>query len=81
MKKTYLISYDLHKPERNYPKVEGGIKKLKPHRHPLESTWLVKSDWTTKELKEYMTHYVDDHDSFLVVEVAGDVEGVRLKPL
>lgn len=42
-KSIYIISYDLKNPGRDYSSLYDAIKKY-DWQHPLESTWLVKTE-------------------------------------
>lgn len=75
--KAYVISYDLHREHRDYPKLWDAIKVLKPSRKKLESVWIVHTDWTNNELLKYLSAHIDENDSLYVVRVVD--EGVRIR--
>lgn len=71
---TFLIGYDLNKPrkEGDYPNIISEIKTLFPNWwHHLDSTWIVKSDLTTVEIRDKLKSCLDDGDELLVVKLAG----------
>lgn len=72
MSKIFLITYDLKHPERNYSELYEAIKNLGEWRHPLESTWVVKTpeDETSssiiyKKLRDKMAY----NDGMLVIRI------------
>lgn len=69
---TLLVGYDLNKPGQDY---EGLIKHLKNVGsnwwHRLDSTWLIKTTMSPKELREDLRAYVDAGDELLVLDVSG----------
>lgn len=69
---TKLIAYDLNRPGQNYDELIAAIKKLGAWWHHLDSTWLVKSNLSTKQIRDQLRSYVDAGDELLVVNVTGD---------
>lgn len=68
---TYLITYDLNRPGQNYDKLYEAIKKLGTWWHCLDSTWLVISSKSAKEIRVYLKSYFDFNDSLLVIKTCG----------
>lgn len=68
---TYLISYDLVGPNRDYEAVREHIRGTYGTRaKPLESVWLVKTPRTAGEIRDALREHVDDNDKLLVVTLA-----------
>lgn len=70
--KTYFIGYDLKNPGQNYTDLIEAIKKLGPYWHCLDSTWLIKSNSTAIEIRDYLINHIDKNDKILVAQISGD---------
>lgn len=70
--KTYLIGYDLNKAGQDYTAVIEAIKKLGTWWHCLDSTFLVKCDYTAVQIRDYLKQHIDQNDELLVAQVSGD---------
>ena len=70
--KTYLIGCDLNRPAEDYPGLIDAIKKFSLHWHHLESAWIVKSDWSAKQVRDHVKPHLDSTDELLVVELSGE---------
>ncbi len=69
---TFLIGYDLNQPGTKYAGLIHNIESHFPTRwHHLDSTWLVKSDLTAKEIRDLLKPYIDGNDKLLVVKLTG----------
>ena len=70
---SYLIGYDLNKPEQDYPDLIRAIKdKFGTQWHNLDSTWIVKSDLTSKQIRDLLKAHIDKNDELLVVKLTGE---------
>ena len=69
---TLLVGYDLNKAGKNYEGLIEEIKKASTWWHHLDSTWLVKSDESSKEVRDRLKPYLDADDELLVINVTGD---------
>ena len=68
----YLVSYDLKKEEKNYPRLINEIKAIKGKRL-LFSQWVVAcDDKDAKSLYCHLREFVDDNDRLLIVAFGGD---------
>jgi hypothetical protein len=75
MYKVYNISYDLHKPGKDY---NGLIKELQNSHtwwHYLESTWLIYTNETANQIWNRLSSYLDQNDSILIIETGKDYSG------
>ncbi len=70
---THLIGYDLDKPGQNYEALKSAIEELAGGWwHHLDSTWLVTSALTAKEVRDKLKPHLDANDKLLVINVGGD---------
>ncbi|HEY0889513.1 MAG TPA: CRISPR-associated protein Cas2 [Nocardioides sp.] len=74
---TKLIAYDLNAPGQNYDDLIEAIKGLGAWWHHLDSTWLVKSDLNTSDIRDRLAKHLDSGDELLVVNVTGDPRSWR----
>ena len=72
--KTYLISYDLIKPETlpEYIRLFNTIKSAKFWAKPLRSMWLVKTTLSSAQIRDELRKATDTNDKILVIEVTND---------
>lgn len=76
---TYLISYDLCNPGRNYSSLAAAIAEVFPYRiRPLQSVLVVKSDSTAVQIRDFLQQYVDQSDRILVMVVKAPAAWVNL---
>ncbi len=75
----YLISYDLIKPEKDYPSLTGALERDGAIRI-LYSEWLVRLNISDAidVAKRYLA-YMDQNDSLFVVEVTKNSAWLNLK--
>jgi len=74
---TLLVSYDLHKPEKDYRNLLDELKRYELWWHCLESFWLLVTAETSIELRDKLKAHIDNDDELLVIDVTGDaVAGV-----
>lgn len=69
--KTFLISYDLGKPETSagYRSLIKYIDSFPAWAKALHSVWLVKSDKDIKIIRDEITALIDENDRILVMEI------------
>lgn len=71
--KTYLITYDLHKPSQNYEGLYEAIKALaNGWWHHVDSTWLVNSNLSAGEIRDSIMGKLDSNDELLVISVGSN---------
>lgn len=68
---SYLVTYDLTAPNRDYSALIEHFKSYGTYSHALDSTWLIVSDKTTKEVRDTALKHIDSDDKILVVKLAG----------
>ncbi len=65
----YMVSYDLHK-DRDYSRIHKGITDLSANWcKPLASLYVLESNKTTLQTRDFLINYLDSDDSLLVMEV------------
>lgn len=69
--KTYLISYDLIKPETlpDYKRLINTIKTATYWAKPLKSVWLVKTTLSAAQIRDELRKVTDPNDKILVIEI------------
>lgn len=69
--KTYLISYDLTKPESSpeYTQLIQMIKTANFWTKPMKSFWLIKTDLTSLDIIKQLKSVTDENDKIYVTEV------------
>ncbi|MEK4142133.1 hypothetical protein NST48_14350 [Paenibacillus sp. FSL M7-0547] len=74
---VYLISYDLNKAGKNYDGVYQAIKDSSTGVwwHYLDSTWIIKSNLTVKQVSDNIRAETDSDDHFIVIEVKNNKQG------
>lgn len=72
---VYLISYDLKKPDRDYSGLYDAIKSFQTWWHYLESTWIIKSEKTSKEIFDIIKPHIDKNDHLIIIQVTNDYKG------
>lgn len=72
--KTYLISYDLIKPESfpEYIRLFNTIKTAKFWAKPLQSVWLVKTTLSSAQIRDVLIKVIDVNDKIMVIEVTNN---------
>lgn len=69
--KTYLISYDLARPESSpeYAPLIEMIKSAHFWTKPMKSFWLIKTDLTSLDIIKQLKSVAGEHDRIYVTEV------------
>lgn len=68
---VYMIGYDLKKPGKDYQTLINAITKSFPNYwHCLDSTWLIVTDHTPKQVADYLLQFIDANDRVLVATMA-----------
>lgn len=78
--KTYLISYDLIRPESSpeYTRLINMIKTAAIWAKPLKSVWLIKSPLGSMEILNKLRSVTDPNDKILVIEVVNNWSSYNL---
>lgn len=72
---SYLISYDLNSPGKNYAQLYAAIQKLGSWWHCLDSTWIVAHPGPASDIRDKLAPYLDRNDALIVCVVPGRQRG------
>lgn len=50
----------------------GAIKAFGTWWHHLDSTWIIKTDWTAVQIRNDLAQHIDKNDELLVVLLSGE---------
>jgi len=64
---TFIVSYDLRAPGRDYTSLFTAIKSYNRWAHPLESVWAIVTDKSAVDVRDHLWSYMDANDGLLVV--------------
>ncbi len=64
---VYSISYDLKQPNRNYDDLYKGIKSFGQWWHQTESVWIIVSEKSAVDIRDYLQQFIDSNDSLFVI--------------
>jgi hypothetical protein BACCOPRO_00146 len=65
----YIISYDLKTPGRDYTSLYNAIKDLGEWQHPLESTWVVSTNYDENQIYNILKQTLDDNDLLMIFQI------------
>lgn len=68
---TILIGYDLNKAGQDYAELIKSIKAYGTWWHHLDSTWLIRTESSAKEVRDALKPLIDTNDELLVINVTG----------
>lgn len=68
---SYLVSYDLNAPGKNYDNLIEYLKSESNWWHHLGSTWVVVTDLTAAQLRNGIAQHTDSNDKVLVMKSSG----------
>ena len=74
---TYMIGFDLNREGKNYSERHKALterleKLFSTYWHHLDSTWIVVSDLSAKEIRDDLKKALDDNDELLVAGLNGE---------
>lgn len=75
--KVYQIDYDLRN-SRNYEALYERIKTYK-HCRPLESTWVISTEQSAAQIRDYLKSAIDADDGLLVTRLTGEAAWFNVK--
>jgi hypothetical protein len=75
---SVLVGYDLNKPEtsQDYKALINAIKGLGVWWHCLDSTWIIKTELTTVQIRDRLRAHLDINDELLVAKLTGEAAWV-----
>ena len=65
---TLIISYDLRITGQNYETLYKRIKELGNWWHCLDSTWIVKSNYSAEKARNILLEAIDNNDLLVVIQ-------------
>ena len=74
--KNYIVSYNFRDFTRNYLDFYDTLKKHYPEwQHPMENSWLIKTDDTAEQINEVLRPKLYDGDSIFIAEITDNYAG------
>lgn len=70
--KTYLVGYDLNRPEQNYTDLIAALRNYPNWWHHLDSTWIIKTSDSAATIRDSLSRFIDANDELLVVALTGE---------
>jgi hypothetical protein len=77
---VYLVGYDLRKPGQDYSDLLDAIKSYGTWWHHLDSTWIIETDQTPSQVRDYLSIYLDSNDELLVASIAAPAAWTGFNP-
>lgn len=69
---SYLVSYDLIAPNKDYSSLISAIKEYNGFARVLESCWIVKSNDGTTAIRDNLKSHMDSNDKLFVAKLTGE---------
>jgi hypothetical protein len=73
--RIFVVTYELNQKNKDYSGFYKELQKTKTWWHHLESTWLLWTDETAKEIFDRLIPYIDNKDYLLIIEAGRDRYG------
>lgn len=77
MVRKYMIVYDLERRGEDYEPLLNALRKLGA-LHVLYSKWVLRTNYTAVQLRDYLRQFIDANDLLLVVGLTGEAAWTRL---
>ena len=68
--RTFLVSYDLIKPGRDYSTLHTHLMEYPNWCKPLESLWVIKSNGSPTQIRDTILRYIATNDKLVVVDIS-----------
>jgi hypothetical protein len=69
---TFLVSYDLNSPGKDYSKLIDKIKSISNiWWHHLDSCWVIRSEASVASIRDTLAPFIDKNDELLVMQSSG----------
>jgi len=65
---TYIVSYELKQPRREYVEFISAIKSYDDWAQLLDSSWAIVSDRSAVEIRDHLWELLDPDDGIFVIE-------------
>ncbi len=72
-----MIVYDLEKQGEDYEPLLNALRKLGAI-HVLYSKWVLRTNYTSAQLRNHLRQFIDANDLLLVVALTGEAAWTRL---
>jgi len=70
---SYVLGYDLDRPDQNYPELFSAIKALGvTWWHNLDSTWIIKSTLSADAIGKKLSRHIGSSDKLFVGALSGE---------
>ena len=69
MEKKYIITYNLKTLNWNYTGFFNALQNIGPWWHYLDSTWIIKTNYTSQQIYSMLGPHLSKNDLILVVEI------------
>lgn len=69
---TFIISYDLKTPGKNYDDLIKAIESYGTWWHHFGSTWCIVTEKTAAQVRDHLKQHMDNNDKLLVVKSGGE---------
>ncbi len=69
--KVYQISYDLRK-QRDHSALQSRIQSYKTLSHTLESSWIIASEQSAVQIRDYLAKAIHREDRLIVTRLQGE---------
>ncbi len=69
MQNSYLITYDLKTPGRDYRSLYDAIGDVGEARHSMQNIWFVKSTLGAADIREHLKTELDSNDVLFVAKL------------
>jgi hypothetical protein len=67
---TYVVSYDLRTPGKNYNELIAALKTYTYWMHVLDSFWVIRSPLGAPQVRDHLARHIDTNDKLIVVQSA-----------
>jgi CRISPR/Cas system-associated endoribonuclease Cas2 len=75
--RKYMIVYDLERRGESYEPLLNALRQLGAE-HVLYSKWVLRTNSTAAQLRDYLKQFIDANDLLLVVGLTGEAAWTRL---
>lgn len=74
----YAVTYDLHKPEKDYSKLTSQLKSYSSYSHRFDSFWIIDTSKDIRKINEELKETIDGNDMLLITQLQNNWAGVNL---
>lgn len=66
---VHIVTYDLHNPGRDYPKIEHALQSAGSWAHPQGSVWFLDTTLTPQQVVDRLRAAGDANDEYFVAQM------------